>query len=256
MIDGGIKRIRPIVYMKQLSRRSASVNNKGFKMKHFIIALFLLGLQGLTGQGNKVTVSLDAFKELKGFDGLSINLIKSSENKAVITGENTDKVVIVNSDGILKIRMQIGKIFSGYRTFIDVHYNGKLIVIDVNEDARITCKATVKQDVLELKAQEGGELVVAAVVEQMLIKAVSGGVIKATGSSDFQDVQINTGGVYEGKDFKTKFSTVNVNAGSRAEINAKDYVKASVKAGGEVLIYGNPTKVDEKTVFGGSITRM
>ncbi len=225
-------------------------------MKHYIIALFLLGLHIVTGQDNKVTKDLENFQELKGFDGLSINLIKSTENKAVITGENTDKVAIVNNEGVLKVRMQIGKIFSGYKTFVDIYYAGKIVVIDVNEDARITCKEMIKQDILELKAQEGGELIVLAEVEQMLIKSVSGGVIETNGTSNFQDVQINTGGIYEGKNFKTNFSTINVNAGSRAEIYARDYVKASVKAGGEVLIYGNPPKLDEKTVFGGSIKRM
>ena len=47
-----------------------------------------------------------------------------------------------------------------------------------------------------------------------------------------------------------------MNAGSRAEIFASDYVKATVKAGGEVLVYGDPAKMEEKTVFGGKITRM
>ena len=225
-------------------------------MKHIIVLLFLCGLQIMNAQESKVTKSLDRFSELKGFDGLSINLIKSSENKAVISGENTDKVAIVNNDGILKIRMQIGKIFSGYKTFVDIYYTEKLVVIDVNEDARITSEGIIKQDVLELKAQEGGELIVTAEVEQMLIKSVSGGVIKTSGSSDLQDVQINTGGVYEGKNFKTKFSTVNVNAGSRAEIYASEYVRAAVKAGGEVLVHGNPPKLEEKTVFGGVIKKV
>ena len=89
-----------------------------------------------------------------------------------------------------------------------------------------------------------------------MIKSVTGGVITASGSSDNQDVAINTGGVYEGKDFITKFTTVNVNAGSRAEIFASDYVKATVKAGGEVQVYGDPGKMDEKTVFGGKVIRM
>ena len=152
--------------------------------------------------------------------------------------------------------MQIGKIFSGYKTFVDLHYAQDILIIDVNEDARIVTEQMIEQDVLELKAQEGGELVVNAIVEQMLIKSVSGGIIKTNGSSNVQDVQINTGGVYEGKSFETNFSTINVNAGSRAEINARDYVKATVKAGGEVLVYGNPKKLEEKTVFGGTITRM
>ena len=152
--------------------------------------------------------------------------------------------------------MEITKIFSGYRTFVNLYYSENLLVIDVNEDARITSEELINQEVIELKAQEGGELKIKAEVEQMLIRSVSGGVITTTGTSDVQDVAINTGGSYLGKEFKTKFTTVNVNAGSNAEIFASDYVKATVKAGGEVLVYGDPTKMDEKTVFGGKVTRM
>lgn len=234
------------------------LNYRSNKMeqKLIIMLLLLIGTHSIRSQNEKVTHNLQVFKEVKAFDGLSVNLIKSDENKAVITGANTSNVAIVNNDGVLKIRMEINKLFSGYRTFVDLYYTEKLVIIDTNEDARISSKEAIKQDVLELKAQEGGELIINAEVEQMLIKSVTGGVISATGLSKNQDVQINTGGVYKGKDFKTKFSTVNVNAGSRAEVFATDYVRAAVKAGGEVLVYGNPTKMEEKTVFGGKIIRM
>ena len=221
-----------------------------------VLLVSFFALQSLQSQDEEITKDLDSFVEVKAFDGLSINLIKSDVNKAVITGANTNKVAVINKDGILKLRMQVDKIFSGYRTFIDLYYTEEIIIIDVNEDARIASQDTMKQDVLELKAQEGGELDINAEVEQLLIKTVTGGVIKTTGTSDLQDVAINTGGVYEGKELKTKFSTVNVNAGSRAEIYAFDYVKATVKAGGEVLVYGDPNKMEEKTVFGGKVTRM
>lgn len=221
-----------------------------------ILLLFVFVCFTVQGQEEEVIKELQEFTEIKGFDGLSINLIKSDENKAVITGTNTNRVVIVNNGGVLKLRMKINKIFSGYRTFIDLYYTKNIIIIDVNEDARITCQETIKQEILELKAQEGGELIVNAEVEQMLIKTVTGGVIETSGLADLQDIIINTGGVYKGKNFKTKLSTINVNAGSKAEIYASDYVKATVKAGGEVLVYGDPTKMDEKTVFGGKIKRM
>ncbi len=225
-------------------------------MKNVFLVVVLLFTTHMKAQEEKVTIDLEIFTEVKGFDGLSINLIKSDSNKAVVTGANTNKVAVVNKNGVLKLRMQIDKIFSGYRTFVDLYYTEKLIIIDVNEDARITAQETIKQDVLELKAQEGGELDIRVEVEQLLVKTVTGGVVKTAGTSELQDVMINTGGVYEGKDLKTKFSTVNVNAGSRAEIYAFDYVKATVKAGGEVLVYGDPAKMDEKTVFGGKVTRM
>ena len=226
-------------------------------MKNLVwLVVLLFVCQTSSSQDEKITQNLQPFSVLKAFDGLSINLIKSTENKAVITGVNTDNVVIVNNEGVLKIRMQITKIFSGYRTFIDLYYSDTLVVIDVNEDAKISSEKPITQEVLELKAQEGGELEINAQVEQLLIKAVTGGVIKSSGTADLQDVAINTGGIYEGKDLITKFSTINVNAGSKAEIHASNYVKATVKAGGEVLVYGNPEKMDEKTVFGGIITRM
>lgn len=226
-------------------------------MKNLVLlALLLFLFQTTSAQDEKTTIDLQPFSEIKAFDGLSINLIKASENKAVVTGANTKNVAIVNNDGVLKIRMQVTKLFSGYRTFVDVYYTDKLVVIDVNEDARITSKEDIRQDVLELKAQEGGELVINTEVEQLLIKTVTGGVIQTTGSADLQDVTINTGGIYKGKELITKFSTINVNAGSKAEIYATNYVKATVKAGGEVLVYGDPEKMDEKTVFGGKITRM
>jgi len=218
--------------------------------------MLIATLPQLAAQDSSITMTLSDFEEIKAFDGLSINLIPSNENKAVITGANIRKVAIVNNDGVLKLRMQVDKLFSGYRTFIDLHYSGTLMVIDVNEDARITSKETITQEVLELRAQEGGEILLVAEVEQMLIKSVTGGVITAQGIADNQDVIINTGGVYEGKEMRTKFTTVNVNAGSSAEIYASTYVQATVKAGGEVLVYGDPDRMEEKTVFGGKIKRM
>lgn len=224
----------------------------------FILWISFLGLlqNHVTAQGESMNQSLTSFSEIKVFDGVSVNLIPSDRNEAVIRGANIDDVAILVTEGSLKIRMKITKIFSGYRTFVDVYYKQPIRVIDVNEDARIISEETIQQEVLEVKAQEGGEIQVSAEVTQFLVKVVTGGVIRAKGRSKNQDVQINTGGSYKGKDFKTGFCTVNVNAGSLAEIHATDYVKATVKAGGEVLVYGDPAKMDEKTVFGGSIKRM
>ncbi len=226
--------------------------------KQFILCISFFGLflNTVVAQDKTVNQTLSAFSEIKVFDGISVNLIPSQKNEAVIRGANVGDVAIAVAEGSLKIRMKVTKIFSGYRTFVDVYYKQPLTVIDVNEDARIITTETIKQEVLEVKAQEGGEIQVKADVTQFLVKVVTGGVVKAEGVSKNQDVQINTGGIYKGKDFKTGFSTVNVNAGSLAEIHATDYVKATVKAGGEVLVYGNPGKMDEKTVFGGSIKRM
>ena len=84
---------------------------------------------------------------------------------------------------------------------------------------------------------------------------VTGGDVFTSGSSDNQDITINTGGLYMGRDLRTKFTTIKVNAGGRAEVYATDYVNANVKAGGRVMVYGDPEKMDQKTLFGGKIER-
>ncbi|GMN10015.1 hypothetical protein MTsPCn9_15700 [Croceitalea sp. MTPC9] len=225
------------------------------KTSKLIIAFFAFVM--LTyAQEEKITQELKPFKELKGFDGISIRLIKSDKNEAVITGTNTNKVAIVNNNGTLKIRMEIDKIFSGFRTFVDLYHTEELLIIDVNEDALITSEDVFAQDVLELKAQEGGEINLNCQTEQLLVKAVTGGDIITTGFTDNQDISINTGGTYDGKTFKSKFTTISVSAGGNASIYATKYVKADVKGGGKVKVYGDPEKMDEKTVFGGTIERI
>jgi len=225
-------------------------------MKPILIFMVSLAFSCLRAQDGDISQNLQKFTEIKLYDGISLSLIRGDVDKAVISGAHTDKVAIVNNGGVLKIRMEIDKIFSGYRTFVELYHSENLKVIDVNEDARISSDETYVQPVMDLRAQEGGEVEINCQVEQLLIKAVSGGKIFAGGFSNNQDVVINTGGSYSGKTFKTKFTTISVNAGGNAEIYATDYVKANVKAGGEITVYGNPLKMDESTLFGGKIKRV
>ena len=62
-----------------------------------IIVILLFVFYGVYGQQEKITQELENFTVLKVFDGISVNLIPSNENKAIVTGANTQKVVIVNN---------------------------------------------------------------------------------------------------------------------------------------------------------------
>ncbi|MGB5315768.1 MAG: DUF2807 domain-containing protein, partial [Robiginitalea sp.] len=137
----------------------------------FILCMSFFGLflNTVVAQDKTVNQTLSAFSEIKVFDGISVNLIPSQKNEAVIRGANVGDVAIAVAEGSLKIRMKVTKIFSGYRTFVDVYYKQPLTVIDVNEDARIIATETIKQEVLEVKAQEGGEIQVKADVTQFLV---------------------------------------------------------------------------------------
>ena len=226
------------------------------KTKKLVYVLCFLIMGSSWAQEESITKELRPFFEVKAFDGISVNLIPSSSNKVVIKGDRSDKVSVVNNAGVLKIRMQIDRIFGGYQTFVDVYFQEQLRVLDVNEDAEIKSESVFQQKALELKAQEGGKIQLQCEVTQLLIKAVTGGDIFVNGKGKNQDIQINTGGLYQGREFETEYTTVKVNAGGRAEIYARDYVGAQVKAGGRIYVYGDPLKMDEKKVFGGIIERV
>ncbi|WP_298901150.1 head GIN domain-containing protein [uncultured Psychroserpens sp.] len=223
-------------------------------MKTFL-TLALILVTSITTAQNPKEKGVGDFNEVKVYDLIAVNLVKSNEAKVEITGDDIDDVVVINKDGKLKIRMKTDKSFNGDRTFVTVHYK-TLDVIDGNEGAFITSNELIEQNQIELRAQEGAHLKVGLDVDQVDIKAVSGGIVETRGKAISQDITLNTGGVYEGKAFETKNTSVNIKAAGEADINASKTVDARVIAGGDIYIYGNPESIKEKTTLGGRIKRM
>lgn len=204
---------------------------------------------------NTIEKDVGEFEELKVYDLIEVELIKAKKNKVVITGKNAEDVVVVNKKGKLKIKMNLEESYDGNNTSVKLYYTS-VDILDVNEGALITSKDKIKQFEIELRAQEGGRINVALKVKTASIKSVTGGIIETSGKSDKQDISINTGGVYKGKEFRTGTTKVVIRAAGEADVNASDLVDVKIRAGGDVFIYGNPERVDESRVIGGRIKRM
>lgn len=219
--------------------------------KIILVFTFLISAIGFS---QKIEKDLGDFTELKAFDQISVKLVKSNKNKAIISGAHADEVQLVNKNGVLKIRLKIEKSYQGEDTYVELHYKN-LYVLDANEGAFIGGEK-MKQSTIELRAQEGAQIRVSMDVRKATIKSVSGSQIRATGAAKTQEVTVNSGGIYKASKLISEQTTVSVSAGGNASINATDIVKATVKAGGNVKVYGDPNVVDKKTVLGGNITMM
>lgn len=195
------------------------------------------------------------FNEVKIFDLIEVNLIHSDENKVLIKGENVDDILIVNKNGTLKIRMELDKKFRGEDTFVEVHYRD-LDIIDGNEGAKITCNELVERNKIELRVQEGAMIKVGLNVDQLKIRAVTGGIVEASGLAKNQEIVLNTGGIFEGRTLRTETSDVKITAAGEAELHASEKVTINVRAGGDVVVYGNPKQVDKNTFAGGRVRIM
>lgn len=195
------------------------------------------------------------FSELKVYDFIEVELIQSKENKVIISGENKNDVIVNNKNGKLKIKMNLEELFDGAQTKVKLYYTG-IDVIDVNEGADLFSEDSIKQFEVELKAQEGAGIKVDVNVDYLMVKAVTGGIISASGSAKSQYISISTGGVYKGADLITDTTEVSINAAGEASVYATKLVEAKVRAGGDIQIYGNPETVNESSVLGGRIKRM
>ncbi|WP_190811261.1 head GIN domain-containing protein [Flagellimonas sp. S3867] len=216
----------------------------------FTLSLFLLTTAIFSQR--MIDTEVGEFNKIKVFDLIEVNLIQADEDRIVIKGRNVDDIIWMNRDGVLKLRMQLDKKFLGEDTLIEVFYTN-LDVIDGNEGAKITCNEMVKKDKIELRAQEGAVIRIGMDVEYADIRAVTGGVVQATGLAKNQSIVINTGGIFDGKDLRTATTDIKISAGGEADVFASEVVDISVKAGGDVHVYGKPKKVYKNTFIGGRV---
>lgn len=221
----------------------------------FIYTILALLITGTGIAQNPITKNIGDFTEVKVYDRIVVNLVRSDDNKVVITGEDVSQVQVVNKDGTLKIKMDFDLVFDGNKTFVYVHYND-LKIIDGNEGAVITSNELIEQDKIEIKMQEGARVKVGLKVKEAHLRAVTGGIIEASGQAVMQKVKVNTGGIYEGRDLETESAEIFVQAGGEVEAYASKYADLTIRAGGDIIIYGNPETVKKHRTFGGRIKIM
>ena len=223
-------------------------------MKRLILLATIL-ISSLAIAQNPIEKSIGEFTELKVYDLIEVELVKSNEYKVVITGNNSEEVLINNKNGTLKIKMNINKLFDGNKTKVVLYYK-TVDIIDANEGAKVYSKDAIKQYEIDLRSQEGGSIDVSVNVEYINIKAVTGGIIRASGDCKSQKVALLTGGIYNGESLETEKTEVSINAAGEGHVKASKLVDVKIRAGGDVFIYGNPETVNESTVLGGRINRV
>ena len=223
-------------------------------MKRFIFALPLLVCSLVFAQ-SPISKTVGEFTSVKAYDLINVELIKSDKNRVEISGDNARDVVVVNKNGKLKIRMNLDEIFDGNNTFVKLYYTG-VDVVDANEGAYVYSEETIDQYEIELKAQEGGKIKLPLQVQVVDIRATTGGVVELSGSTNNQDISMDTGAIFKGKAFESVTTAIGIKAGGEAYVYATELIDIKIRAGGDVYIYGDPNTVNESRALGGRIKRM
>lgn len=227
-------------------------------MKKLVFICALLLNLPLIAQ-SKITKNIGDFKTLKVYNGIEVELIKSDTQKIEITGEKSEKVKIKNVNNLLKLSLKFSikpsENSADGKVLIKLFYNKNIDVIDANEGATITGK-DFNQEKLEVNAQERAFINLTTKVKYLKVRTSSGGIIKLSGSSDNQEVDVDLYGVYHGFNMKvTGNSTVKAGTGAKAEVLAGETLNAKVGFGGSIFYKGNPQVIKDKKVIGGTIQK-
>lgn len=226
------------------------------KIPAFIL-LFIFG-NTLVAQ-TTITKNLGDFSILKVYNGIEVELVKSSDQKIEITGEKSESVSIKNIDNTLKISLPFSlnpdKNLAKREVLVTIFYNKNIDVIDANEASTITAKE-IRQDKLEVNAQEKAFINLVVAVKHLEVRASSGGVIKLTGTAKNQVVDLDLYGIYNGFNLAcSSSSVVKSGTGAKAEIFAGESLNAKVTFGGSIFYKGDPEIVKDKKVIGGIIQK-
>ena len=87
----------------------------------------------------------------------------------------------------------------------------------------------------------------------MVVKSVSGGLIELEGKTQNQNVDVNTGGIYEAYGLESNQTIVTSATGGNVKVYATEVLDAKVLFGGTIYYKGNPEVLKTKKVIGGKI---
>ena len=227
-------------------------------MKKIIYICLLMSSLSLISQ-SKITKNLGDFTILKVYNGIELELIKSTESKLEIKGNKSEIVKVKNVNNTLKISLPFSlkpenNVANG-EVLVKLYYQKNIDIIDANEGATITGKE-INQDKLEVNSQERAFINLVVKVKHLEVRVSSGGIIKLTGTAKNQNVNVDLYGIYNGFDLKTySNSTVKSGTGAKAEVFAGETLHAKVSFGGSIFYKGNPEVVKDKKVIGGTIQK-
>lgn len=218
-------------------------------MKKLVFAAVLFISQHAISQVEK---QVGDFNKVTSFDQIDVLLIPAKETKVILSGEGSKDVELINKNGELKIRMPLNQLLKGNAVSATVYYV-KIDAVEANEGSRIAGETALKATNFDISAKEGSEIKLKLNVDKVTTKASAGSKIYLEGKAKDQDVLINSGAIIKADKLVTNKTVITANAGGKGDVFATDFVDAKVRAGGKILIFGKPKKIEKKVVAGGTI---
>ena len=219
------------------------------------LLIFFFFFQGAFSQPAQKSI-LGDFNELKAYDGLNVVLIKSDTNTATISGDNQNKVLVINKSGILKLKMEWFKRLKGENTIVRIEHKTPILLIESTQGSKVISENPIIQATLYLKAGSGGQINVFVECEKTRSIVVSGGTITLKGKTRSLEAKARSGGELHAPNLISNQTKASASTGGVCSALAKNIFEADASLGGKIKIYGSPKTLIQQSFLGGIINQI
>ncbi|EMY80224.1 hypothetical protein pgond44_12842 [Psychroflexus gondwanensis ACAM 44] len=219
---------------------------------NFIACLFIILGSSAFSQVKSISPG-DEFTKIKVSTGLFVEIITNSdESKIDIKGSEREKVDVDIKNGELELSLPLGQLFSETEILVTV-YTHKVEELKARSGSEVEFMNKVQQEELSLIASEGSYIGGEIEVKNLAVKSVTGASVSLVGFANNQNIELKTGGSYDGQNLETENTSISVSYGGEATVFSTDSCSASVTAGGDIDIYGSPSSISQNVKLGGNI---
>ena len=230
-----------------------------------ILALLLLSCEfnanwgtGRKGDGNviadNVSITSD-FNEIHASRGLDVYLTQSNVNSVTIEADsNLHEIITVEVvDNVLKITTE-ESIGSASSKKVLVNFN-TLSRIVATSGSDVFSTNTISLNELDIDTNSGSDVEIDINTEKVTCSASSGSDIDIQGKTNYLMASASSGSDIDAGDLLAEISTVKATSGASISVNTTKELIAKANSGGDVVYYGNPSKLDTSEGVSGGISK-
>ncbi|HEX2393996.1 MAG TPA: head GIN domain-containing protein [Bacteroidales bacterium] len=202
---------------------------------------------------NSVTRDIAPFSKLYVEDRIIVRLVKSDKESALIQTQGIDESAVKseNSDNTLQLSVY-GEPFTKKKVMVTLNYVN-LTDIEVAGGADVTTTSLFKGQALNINLKSGGMLYLDADITTLNGKLTEGALLTAEGYAKNMDVTVSTTATVSAYDFECDTINIKVSSGGKAKIYAEDVLNAEASTKGFISFKGDPEKVIQNAISGGTI---
>ena len=230
-----------------------------------ILALLLLSCEfnanwgtGRKGDGNviadNVSITSD-FNEIHASRGLDVYLTQSNVNSVTIEADsNLHEIITVEVvENVLKITTE-ESIGSASSKKVLVNFN-TLSRIVATSGSDVFSTNTISLNELDIDTNSGSDVEIDINTEKVTCSASSGSDIDIQGNTNYLMASASSGSDIDAGDLLAEISTVKATSGASISVNTTKELIAKANSGGDVVYYGNPSKLDTSEGVSGGISK-